>query len=121
MRADAGTMTHDYKRHGTTTLFAALDVATGKFIGECLPRHRAKEFLKFLRRSTKRRCLISTSTLRHATGCNLHPPLRSPIASDPLGRTGLRRRERPLPKSAVFDEFASIFEPIFSSIFNSLL
>ena len=37
----AGTMTHDYKRHGTTTLFAALDVATGKVIGECLPRHRA--------------------------------------------------------------------------------
>src|SRR5438876_10392976 len=49
----AGTMTHDYKRHGTTTLFAALDVATGKVIGECLPRHRAKEFLKFLRRIDK--------------------------------------------------------------------
>jgi transposase len=46
----AGTMTHDYKRHGTTTLFAALDVATGTVIGECLPRHRAKEFLKFLRK-----------------------------------------------------------------------
>ena len=44
----AATMTHDYKRHGTTTLFAALDVKTGKVIGECLPRHRAKEFLKFL-------------------------------------------------------------------------
>ena len=49
----AGTMTHDYKRHGTTTLFAALDIATGKVIGECLPRHRAKEFLKFLRRIDK--------------------------------------------------------------------
>jgi len=36
----AGTMTHDYKRRGTTTLFAALDVATGKVIGECMPRHR---------------------------------------------------------------------------------
>src|SRR5713226_3235934 len=46
----AGTMTHDYKRHGTTTLFAALDVATGKVIGECLPRHRAKEFLTFLKK-----------------------------------------------------------------------
>jgi len=45
----AGTMTHDYKRHGTTTLFAALDVATGKVIGECLPRHRHQEFLRFLR------------------------------------------------------------------------
>jgi hypothetical protein len=36
----AGTMTHDYKRQGTTTLFAALDVATGEVIHECLPRHR---------------------------------------------------------------------------------
>jgi transposase len=46
----AATMTHDYKRHGTTTLFAALDVKTGKVIGECLPRHRAKEFIRFLKR-----------------------------------------------------------------------
>ena len=45
----AGTMTHDYKRNGTTTLFAALDVLTGKVIGQCLPRHRHTEFLKFLR------------------------------------------------------------------------
>lgn len=45
----AGTMTHDYKRNGTTTLFAALDVATGKVIGQCMPRHRHQEFLRFLR------------------------------------------------------------------------
>ena len=45
----AGTMTHDYKRHGTTTLFAALNVLTGVVIGQCLPRHRNTEFLKFLR------------------------------------------------------------------------
>ncbi len=45
----AATMTHDYKRHGTTTLFAALDVKSGTVIGDCMPRHRAKEFLKFLR------------------------------------------------------------------------
>lgn len=41
--------THDYLRHGTTTLFAALDVATGKVIGECYSRHRSREFLRFLR------------------------------------------------------------------------
>lgn len=41
--------THDYERHGTTTLFAALEVATGKVIGKCTARHRAKEFLAFLR------------------------------------------------------------------------
>jgi transposase len=45
----AGTMTHDYKRNGTTTLFAALDVLTGSVIGQCLPRHRHVEFLTFLR------------------------------------------------------------------------
>ena len=56
----AGTITHDYKRHRTTTLFAALNVATGKVIGECLPRHRAKEFLVFLKRSTVKRSLTST-------------------------------------------------------------
>jgi transposase len=46
----AATMTHDYKRHGTTTLFTALDVKSGIVIGDCMPRHRAREFLTFLRR-----------------------------------------------------------------------
>jgi transposase len=45
----AGTMTHDYKRHGTTSLFAALNTLDGTVIGQCLPRHRHQEFLKFLR------------------------------------------------------------------------
>ena len=45
-----GTMTHDYKRHGTTTLFAALEVAQGKVVGQCFARHRHQEFLKFLKR-----------------------------------------------------------------------
>ncbi len=45
-----GTMTHDYKRNGTVTLFAALNVLDGKVIGACHPRHRHQEFLKFLRR-----------------------------------------------------------------------
>src|SRR5262249_40181100 len=43
------TMTHDYKRHGTTTLFAALNVLTGMIISQCLPRHRHQEWLKFLK------------------------------------------------------------------------
>jgi len=45
----AGTMTHDYKRHGTTTLFAALNVLTGLVWGSCMPRHRHQEFLAFLK------------------------------------------------------------------------
>ena len=40
--------THDYERHGTTTLFAALDVKAGTIVGKCMPRHRAQEFRKFL-------------------------------------------------------------------------
>jgi len=43
-------MTHDYKRHGTTTLFAALEVLEGRVVGQCFERHRHQEFLRFLRR-----------------------------------------------------------------------
>lgn len=44
----AGTMTHDYKRHGTTALYAGLDVVTGAVLGQCHERHRHQEFIKFL-------------------------------------------------------------------------
>ena len=44
----AGTMTHDYKRHGVTTLFAALDVLEGTVLGRCMQRHRHQEFIRFL-------------------------------------------------------------------------
>ena len=46
----AGTMTHDYKRNGTTTLFAALNVLDGSVIGQCMQRHRHQEFIRFLNR-----------------------------------------------------------------------
>jgi len=45
----AGTVTHDYKRNGTTTLFAALNMLDGRVIGTCMPRHRHREFLRFLK------------------------------------------------------------------------
>lgn len=45
-----GTMTHDYKRHGTTTLFAALGTLDGVVIGDCMPQHRHQEFIRFLNR-----------------------------------------------------------------------
>jgi transposase len=45
-----GTMTHDYKRNGTTPLFAALNMLTGKVIGDCMPRHRHQEFIRFLKK-----------------------------------------------------------------------
>ncbi len=50
----AQTMTHDYKRNGTTTLFAALDVLKGEVIGQCMPRLRHQEFLRFLRTIDRR-------------------------------------------------------------------
>ncbi|MGH8568514.1 MAG: IS630 family transposase [Gammaproteobacteria bacterium] len=45
-----GTMTHDYKRNGTTTLFAALNLLDGQVIGDCMPRHRHQEFIRFLKK-----------------------------------------------------------------------
>ena len=66
----AGTMTHDYKRNGTTTLFAALDVLKGIVIGQCMPRHRHQEFLKFLRtidKTTPRRMDIHCIADNYAT------------------------------------------------------
>jgi transposase len=66
----AGTMTHDYKRNGTTTLFAALDVLNGEVIGRCMPQHRHQEFLKFLKaidRSTGKRLDIHCIADNYAT------------------------------------------------------
>jgi hypothetical protein len=45
--------THDYRRHGTTTVFAAFNILNGKVIGSCLPRHRGREFVKFLNQLEK--------------------------------------------------------------------
>lgn len=49
-KGHAQTVTHDYKRHGTTTLFAALNILKGEVIGTCIKRHRHQEFIKFLRK-----------------------------------------------------------------------
>ena len=80
----AGTMTHDYKRHGTTTLFAALDVLTGNVIGKCFDRHRHDEFLRFLR-------TIDTSVPRGLAihmivdnyGTHSHPDVQAWLAKHP--------------------------------------
>jgi transposase len=80
----AGTMTHDYKRNGTTTLFAALDVLTGSVIGQCLPRHRHVEFLKFLRtidREIPKGLRIHLILDNYAT--HNHPNVRNWLAKHP--------------------------------------
>jgi transposase len=80
----AGTMTHDYKRHGTTTLFAALDVLSGTVIGQCLPRHRHTEFLKFLKvidREVPRRLQIHMVLDNYAT--HSHPNVEAWLERHP--------------------------------------
>lgn len=80
----AGTMTHDYKRYGTTTLFAALDVATGQVIGRCLKRHRHQEFLKFLRavdRATPKRLALHLVVDNYAT--HKHAKVKEWLAKHP--------------------------------------
>ncbi len=80
----AATMTHDYKRHGTTTLFAALDVLTGTVIGQCLPRHRHEEFLTFLRTIERE---VPTGLQVHLICDNYathkHPAVRAWLAKHP--------------------------------------
>jgi len=80
----AATMTHDYKRNGTTTLFAALDVLTGTVIGQCLPRHRHEEFLKFLRtieREVPAGLQVHLICDNYAT--HKHPAVRAWLAKHP--------------------------------------
>lgn len=77
-------VTHDYVRHGTTTLFAALDIATGAVFTECKPRHRHQEFLAFLRRLDE--CIPSELDVHlivdnYAT--HKHPKVRTWLAQRP--------------------------------------
>jgi transposase len=83
-RGRCGTMTHDYKRNGTTCLFAALNVLEGKVIGSCFPRHRHVEFLKFLRTVDRQ---ISRKLDIHAIldnyGTHTHPRVRTWLTNHP--------------------------------------
>ena len=78
------TMTHDYKRNGTTTLFAALDVLNGTVIGRCMPRHTHKEFIKFLNAVER---AVPAGKIIHAIMDNYathkHPKVREWLADHP--------------------------------------
>ena len=104
----AGTMTHDYKRNGTTTLFAALNVLDGKVIGQCMKRHRHQEFIRFLNRIDRQTLRIPGHSPDHRqlrrpqdTGGqtvaektpSLPHPLHANVAS--LARRALLRRDHP--------------------------
>jgi len=80
----AGTWTHDYKRHGVTTLFAALNVGTGKVIGQCMKQHRHQEWLKFLRaidRATPKALDLHLIADNYAT--HKHPTVKAWLAKHP--------------------------------------
>ncbi len=79
-----GTMTHDYKRHGTTTLFAALNVIDGTVIGRCMQRHRHEEFIRFLNaieRDVPAGKLIEAVVDNYAT--HKHPKVKAWLARHP--------------------------------------
>ena len=79
-----GTMTHDYKRNGTTTLFAALELAQGKVIGQCYARHRHQEFLKFLKRlDTEFPAEIKLHLVIDNYGTHKHPKVRGWLQRHP--------------------------------------
>ncbi len=83
-RGKCGTMTHDYKRNGTTTLFAALNIQTGTVMGQCQPRHRHDEFLKFLKKlhqETDRRLDLHLIVDNYAT--HKHPNVKEWLAKHP--------------------------------------
>jgi len=80
----AGTMTHDYKRNGTTTLFAALNTLDGKIIGQCLPRHRHQEFLRFLRTINRHtRNGLDIHMIVENYGTHSHPEVTAWLAKHP--------------------------------------
>jgi len=79
-----GTMTHDYLRHGTTTLFAALEMAEGRLIGTCMPRHRHQEWVRFLElvdRETPRDLDLHLIVDNYAT--HKHPKVQRWLARHP--------------------------------------
>jgi len=76
--ARCGTMTHDYKRNGTTTLFAALSLLDGKVIGDCMPRHRHQEFIRFLKKiDTDTRAELDLHLIVDNYGTHKHPRVNS--------------------------------------------
>ena len=73
-----GTITHDYKRNGTTTLFAALSMLDGKVIGDCMPRHRHQEFIRFLKKiDSGTPADMDLHLIVDNYGTHKHPRLRS--------------------------------------------
>lgn len=79
-----GTLTHDYKRNGTTTLFAALSLLDGKVIGDCMPRHRHQEFIRFLKQiDGETPAGLDLHLIIDNYGTHKHPRVKSWLARHP--------------------------------------
>jgi transposase len=79
-----GTQTHDYKRNGTTTLFAALSMLDGKVIGDCMPRHRHQEFIRFLKKIDNETPLgLDLHLIVDNYGTHKHPRVKSWLSRHP--------------------------------------
>ena len=79
-----GTMTHDYKRNGTTTLFAALSMLDGQVIGECMPRHRHQEFIRFLNTiDTETPSALDRHMIVDNSATHKHPRVKSWLTRHP--------------------------------------
>ena len=78
--------THDHRRHGTTTLFAALEIATGKVTGHCLPRHRHQEFLRFLRQLARAYPKVELHLVMDNYAAHKHPAVRAWLEANPRVR-----------------------------------
>jgi transposase len=112
-KGKAGTMTHDYKRHGTTTLFAALDILDGKVIGQCMLKHRSQEFIRFLRRLDQATAPgLDLHLILDNYGAHKSPPVKRWLARHP------RFRLHFTPTSA---SWANAVEGFFSRLTNQRL
>ena len=79
-----GTMTHDYKRNGTTTLFAALNVLDGKVIGDCVSRHRHQEFIRFLNKiDSETPTVLDLHLIMDNYATHKHPSVKRWLARHP--------------------------------------
>ncbi len=76
-------MTHDYQRHGTTSLFAALEVATGKVHGRCFRRHRHREFIVFLESLAKQYPKVELHLICDNYGTHKHPQVKAWLENHP--------------------------------------
>lgn len=107
-RGRCGTMTRDYKRNGTTTLFAALNVLEGKVIGRCMQRHRHQEFIRFLNAIEAETHLARSSTSSSTITAATNIPKSAPGSNGTRASCSTTHRPRPPGPNAIEGFFAKL-------------